>query len=205
MAVDTAVKPSLTVKRRLKAPPAKVFAAWTDPEKIKRWMGPGEIVAQRIEADARAGGRYRIEMRKPSGEAHNVGGVYREIIANEKLVFTWSWDPAPGNEPRESLVTVLLKPEAGGTLLTLIHEHLFDEETRVGHEGGWTAPSTSSKGSSPERRDWRIGREWRNGEQRIDNGRSQPSALFAIRLFATRCPLFHHSPHSPTRDRNGAR
>jgi uncharacterized protein YndB with AHSA1/START domain len=137
MAVDTAVKPSLTVKRRLKAPPAKVFAAWTDPEKIKRWMGPGEIVAQRIEADARAGGRYRIEMRKPSGEAHNVGGVYREIIANEKLVFTWSWDPAPGNEPRESLVTVLLKPEAGGTLLTLIHEHLFDEETRVGHEGGW--------------------------------------------------------------------
>jgi len=45
MAVDTAVKPSLTVKRHLKAPPAKVFAAWTDPEKIKRWMGPGEIVA----------------------------------------------------------------------------------------------------------------------------------------------------------------
>jgi uncharacterized protein YndB with AHSA1/START domain len=137
MAVDTAVKPSFTVKRRLKAPPAKVFAAWTDPEKIKRWMGPGEIVAVRVEADARVGGRYRIEMRRPSGEAHNVGGVYHEIVANEKLVFTWSWDPAPGDEPHESLVTVLLKPDEGGTLLTLIHEQLFDEESRVGHEGGW--------------------------------------------------------------------
>ena len=137
MAVDTAVKPSLTVKRRLKAPPAKVFAAWTDPEKIKRWMGPGEIVAQRVEADARVGGRYRVEMHGPSGPAHNVSGIYREIIPNEKLVFTWSWDPAPGEEPHESLVTVLLTPDAGGTLLTLIHEHLFDEESRTGHEGGW--------------------------------------------------------------------
>jgi uncharacterized protein YndB with AHSA1/START domain len=107
MAVDTAVKPSLTVKRRLKAPPAKVFAAWTDPDKIKRWMGPGEIVAVRVAADARVGGRYRIEMRRPSGEARNVGGVYREIVPNEKLVFTWAWDAAPPDEPHESLVTVL--------------------------------------------------------------------------------------------------
>src|SRR5208282_4661237 len=115
MSVDTAVKPSLTLKRRLKASPAKVFAAWTDPEKIKRWMGPGEIVAQRAEADARVGGRFRIEMRTPKGEAHNVGGVYREVVANEKLVFTWAWQSAP---ERESLVTVLLKPDGEGTLLT---------------------------------------------------------------------------------------
>ena len=39
----TAIKPSLTIKRRFNAPPAKVFAAWTDPEKVKRWMGPGEV------------------------------------------------------------------------------------------------------------------------------------------------------------------
>ena len=40
MSTQTAVKPSLTLKRHLKAPPAKVFAAWIDPEKVKRWMGP---------------------------------------------------------------------------------------------------------------------------------------------------------------------
>ena len=33
-------KPSLTIKRRLNAPPAKVYAAWTEPEIMARWLGP---------------------------------------------------------------------------------------------------------------------------------------------------------------------
>jgi uncharacterized protein YndB with AHSA1/START domain len=137
MDVATAVKPSLTIKRRLQAPPAKVFAAWTDPEKIKRWMGPGEIVTQRAEADPRVGGHYRIEMRSPNGEGHNVGGVYSEVIADEKLVFTWSWDAVPPDQPHKSLVTVTFKPDGDGTLLTLTHEKLFDEQSRDGHQHGW--------------------------------------------------------------------
>ena len=68
MATQTATKPSLTIKRRLNAPPAKVFAAWTDPEKVKGWMGPGEIKALHAECDLRVGGRYRWVMRAPSGE-----------------------------------------------------------------------------------------------------------------------------------------
>ncbi len=134
MDAKSPVKPSLTLKRHFKAPPAKVFAAWTDPEKIKRWMGPGEIVTQRAEADPRVGGRYRIEMRKPNGELHDVGGSYREVIENKKLVFTWAWKSTP---ERESVVTVLLNADGDGTLLTLTHEQLFDEETRDGHEHGW--------------------------------------------------------------------
>ena len=137
MSVQSAVKPSLTLKRRLKAPPAKVFAAWTDPEKIKRWMGPADFKTPEAESDARVGGRYRFAMLSPDGERHVVRGVYREVVTNEKLVFTWAWDAAPGDEPYESLVTVLFKPDDGGTLLTLTHEQLFDEESRDGHEKGW--------------------------------------------------------------------
>ena len=137
MSVQSAVKPSLTLKRRLKAPPAKVFAAWTDPEKIMRGMGPAEFKTPQAESDARVGGRYRFVLLSPDGEKHAVGGVYREVVANEKLVFTWAWDAAPGDEPYESLVTVLFKPDDGGTLLTLTHERLFDEESREGHEKGW--------------------------------------------------------------------
>ena len=62
MSTQTATKPSLTLKRRLKAPPAKVFAAWTDPEKVKHWMGPGDVKVLRVESDARVGGRYRWVM-----------------------------------------------------------------------------------------------------------------------------------------------
>src|ERR1700689_59798 len=134
MVTQAATKPSLTIKRRFKAPPAKVFAAWTDPEKVKRWMGPGETKALRAESDLRVGGRYRCVMQAPDGEEHDVGGVYREIVGNEKLVFTWAWKSTP---EQESVVTVLFMPDGDGTLLTVTHEQFASDEARDGHRQGW--------------------------------------------------------------------
>ena len=134
MATTATVKPSLTIKRRFNAPPAQVFSAWTDPEKIKGWMGPGEVKTVRAETDLRVGGRYRIIMHTPAGEEHDVSGVYREVIPNEKLVYSWTWKATP---ERESLVTVTFKGDGGGTLLTLTHEQFFDEAVRDSHQGGW--------------------------------------------------------------------
>jgi uncharacterized protein YndB with AHSA1/START domain len=134
MATATAVKPSLTLKRHFNAPPAKVFAAWTDPEKVKVWMGPGEVKAVSAESDPRVGGRYHWVMRAPNGEEHDVSGVYREVVPNEKLVFTWAWKSTP---ERESLVTVEIKPDGTGSLMTLTHEHFFDADARDRHQQGW--------------------------------------------------------------------
>jgi uncharacterized protein YndB with AHSA1/START domain len=128
--------PSLTLKRTLKAPAAKVFAAWTQPEFLKRWFGPtDDYVVQVAETDLRVGGRYRLMGRGPSGEDHSVGGVYREIVPDRKLVFTWAWESAP---ERESLVTVDIKPEGAGCVLTLTHERFFDEAARDRHRAGWS-------------------------------------------------------------------
>jgi uncharacterized protein YndB with AHSA1/START domain len=129
-----AIKPSLNVKRRFNAPPAKVFQAWTDAEKVKRWMGPGEVVVLSAENDARSGGRYRWVMRAPNGEEHDVSGVYREVVPNEKLVFTWAWKSTP---ECESLVTVTFKQDGDGTIMTLTHEQFFDEDARDRHQMGW--------------------------------------------------------------------
>lgn len=134
MATTAAVKPSLTIRRRFNAPPEKVFAAWIDPEKVKRWMGPGEVKALSVESDPRTGGRYRWIMQAPNGEQHDVSGVYREVIPNRKLVFTWAWKSTP---ERESLVTVDIKPDGAGSLMTLTHEQFFDEEARDRHNQGW--------------------------------------------------------------------
>jgi uncharacterized protein YndB with AHSA1/START domain len=136
MSTAAAVKPSLTIKRRFNASPAKAFAAWTDPEKVKRWMGPGEVKVLRAETDPRSGGRFRWVMQAPDGEEHDVSGIYREVIPNEKLVFTWAWKSTP---ERESLVTVLIKPDGDGSLLTLTHEQFFDEDARDRHQGGWNS------------------------------------------------------------------
>jgi uncharacterized protein YndB with AHSA1/START domain len=135
MSTQTATKPSLTLKRRYNAPPAKVFAAWTEPEKLARWMGSEQIISVRAETDLRVGGRYRIRM-ITSEDEHDVSGVYREVVPNEKIVFTWAWKSTP---ERESLVTVLLKADGGGTLLTLTHEQFFDEDARDRHQQGWSA------------------------------------------------------------------
>lgn len=133
MSTAATVKPSLTIKRRFKVPPEKVFAAWADPNKMKHWMGPAGT--QRIEAqcDLRVGGRYHIKMVMTDAE-HDVSGVYRDIVPNEKLVFTWAWKSTP---ERESLVTVTFKKDGDGTIMTLLHEQLFDAEARDRHNAGW--------------------------------------------------------------------
>jgi uncharacterized protein YndB with AHSA1/START domain len=135
MVTAAAVKPSLTIKRRFDAPPAKVFSAWIDPEKVKRWMGPGEVKVLRAESDPRTGGRYRWLMQSPDGEQHDVSGVYREVIPDRKLVFTWAWKSTP---ERESLVTVEIKPDGAGSLMTLTHELFFDDAARDRHQHGWS-------------------------------------------------------------------
>ena len=130
-----AIKPSLTLKRRLDAPPQKVYAAWTDPEKILRWFGPDSGPVQDAETDVRVCGRYAVSFSTEDGEQHHVSGVYREVVPDRKLVFTWAWRTMP---ERESLVTVLIKPDGTGSILTLIHEQFFDEPARDRHVQGWT-------------------------------------------------------------------
>ena len=129
--------PSLTLKRRLNAPPAKVYAAWTDAKKLVHWFGPAETIDGSVIADlnVRVGGSFRIRFRTEDGEQHEVGGVYREVTPNERLVFSWAWHSTP---ERESLVTVALKPDGDATWLTLTHEQFFDQAARDGHERGWT-------------------------------------------------------------------
>ena len=133
MSTQTATKPSLTIKRHLNAPPAKVYAAWTDPQMIARWFGPAGVESVEAKTDLRIGGRYHIIMHVP-GDRHDVMGVYREMVPNEKLVFTWAWKSTP---ERESLVTVTLKPDGAGTLLTLLHEQFFDADACDRHQQGW--------------------------------------------------------------------
>ena len=127
-------KPSLTLKRRLNAPPSKVYGAWTDSAKIWHWFGPEDAEILRAETDVRVGGRFRIVFRGPDGEEHDVGGIYREVVPDQKLVFTWAWRSTP---EQESLVTVALKRDGDGTLLTLLHEQFFDEAARDRHGRGW--------------------------------------------------------------------
>jgi uncharacterized protein YndB with AHSA1/START domain len=129
-------KPSLTIVRKLKAAPEKVWRALTQPQALKQWIAPDDAFKIPVaEADVRVGGRYHIVMQSSDGEEHDVSGVYRTIEPNRKLVYTWAWKSTP---ERESLVTFELRAADGGTELTLKHEQFADEEARDKHQHGWT-------------------------------------------------------------------
>ena len=131
---NLATRPSLTLKRHIKADPETVYDAWTNPEKLLKWFGPGDGPVTLAETDLRPGGRYAIAFME-DGEEHHVSGVYDEVVPCEKLVFTWTWRSMPD---RKSLVTVLIKPDQDGTLVTLMHEQFVDEHVRDLHLEGWT-------------------------------------------------------------------
>lgn len=128
-------KPSLTIRRRLKAPPARVWSAWTEPDKLVQWFGPDGGPVVEAAADVRVGGSFHVAFHTLDGERHDVRGVYREVAPLERLVFTWAWRTTP---ERESLVTLALRPDGEVTVLTLTHEQFFDEAARDGHRTGWT-------------------------------------------------------------------
>jgi len=129
-------KPSLTLSRSYPVAPEKVWRAWTDPEAIRRWWGPGNEPVSLAELDVRVGGRFRIVFGGADGKAHECAGVYREVVPNRKLVFTWTW---PNSTPeRESLVTITLRAAGKGTELVFLHEQFFDETIRDDHKRGWS-------------------------------------------------------------------
>lgn len=127
-------KPSLTLKRQMKASPARIFKAWTDPSKLVHWWGPHDTQEGSVEAavDLNVGGAYRIRFKTTDGRQHDASGAYQEIVPNEKLVMSWAW-----LEGEPTLLTVTLRGEEGGTMLTLTHAELADDAAIASHHAGW--------------------------------------------------------------------
>ncbi|MBU8539515.1 SRPBCC family protein [Falsiroseomonas tokyonensis] len=131
----TTTIPSLTLVRRIKAPPARVFAAWTRAEMLAQWFGPHHTRVAHAEVDARLGGHFRIELVEDNGARHEVGGRYLELEPEQRIVFTWAWASTP---ERESRVTVRFRPLEADTEVTLTHDRFADSDTATRHRRGWT-------------------------------------------------------------------
>lgn len=132
-----AERPSLTLERFYPVAPEKVWRAWTDPQALSRWFGPGgDQPVALAELDVRVGGRFRVLFGGADGKEHEVQGVYQEVVPNRRLVFTWVW---PRTTPeRESRVTIKLRQAGRGTEIVFTHAQLDDEAVRDGHRQGWS-------------------------------------------------------------------
>jgi len=134
----TAGERELVIKRVFAAPRELVFKAWTDPEQLKQWSAPRGFTIPVSEGELRPGGKWRASMRKPDGTDLWLGGVYREIVEPERLVFTHAWDTEQGQPGHETVVTVTFVERDGKTEMTFKQSGFKSVESRDGHEGGWT-------------------------------------------------------------------
>lgn len=100
-----------------------VFRIWTDPKYVALWWGIEGSTNPVCELDVRPGGRWRIDMRTAGGSVYPNGGVYLEVIENQRLVSTDVSDPASlaGKEspPANRLNTVTFEDAGEGTRVTL--------------------------------------------------------------------------------------
>jgi uncharacterized protein YndB with AHSA1/START domain len=114
-----------TLNWTLDAPPADVFRAWTDPDHLQWFYNPAQpIPDEPIELDLRVGGVWRQRMVISEKTNYVTGGVYREIVRDEKLVFNWGaaggWPELDPERLEESpLVTVKLTEVGGKTEMSL--------------------------------------------------------------------------------------
>jgi len=132
----------VVITRIFDAPRALVFKAWTDPKHLKRWWGPKMFTNPVCEVDARVGGAWRIVMRSPDGVDYPCGGVYREIVEPERLVFTNIATDNDGNPILDGLTTVTFEEQGGKTKLTLTTRAValvdYAAAYLQGMEAGWT-------------------------------------------------------------------
>ena len=129
----------LVISRVFEAPRSLVFKAWTQPEHLARWWGPKGFTLVAWEMDVRPGGAWFRRMRSPEGAEYIKRGVYREIVAPERLVFTYVNEEADGSLGPETVVTVTFEDFGERTRLTLHHSGFDSIPSRDGHEGGWTS------------------------------------------------------------------
>jgi uncharacterized protein YndB with AHSA1/START domain len=120
------------IEMALPAPIEDVYAAWTQPEAMARWLAP--MGSAEVEADVRVGGRFRVVM-IGDGMSIQHTGEYLTVEPPRRLSFTWQ-SPYTGAEP--SVVTVTLTADGGSTQLLLLHERL-PEGAAESHRGGWGA------------------------------------------------------------------
>ena len=112
---------SVSLHRILKAPPEKVFRAFTDATAIASWIPPYGFLCTVHEMNTEKGGTFKMSFKNFStGNGHSFGGTYMEIKPNEFLKYTDKFDDP--NLPGEMTTSVSLRKTIAGTEIKIIQE-----------------------------------------------------------------------------------
>jgi len=137
--VTKSAEHELKITRIFDAPRSLVWKAWSEPERMAQWGGPKGFTITACEIGTHPGDAFRMTMRSPEGMNHLVRGVYHEIVAEERLVYTWAWVDEHGHSGHETLISINFEDHSEKTKLTL-HQAFFESVTaRDQHSVGWNS------------------------------------------------------------------
>jgi len=128
----------LLITRTFDASASLLFKLWSEPDHMKRWMGPADFACPEARIDFRVGGAYRAMIKSAAHGENWFGGVYREIVRDKRLVFTFAWDNDGPSAGVETLVTITFEERDGRTVQTFHQRPFLNVERRDSHVGGWT-------------------------------------------------------------------
>ena len=129
----------LLFTRVFDAPRSKVFRAWTDPEQLVQWYAPEGFSVAFLEMDVRPGGAWRKCMRSPEGKDYWRHGTYLEVVAPQRLVFTYFSDDPASTPEHPTVVTMVFEDQGAKTLMTFRQEAFESVAARDSHRHGWTS------------------------------------------------------------------
>jgi uncharacterized protein YndB with AHSA1/START domain len=107
-------KQEIIITRVFNAPRELVFKTFTDPASIPNWWGPGYLTTTVDRMEVKFGGVWRYLQQEPDGSKYGFKGVYHDIVAPERLVYTFEFEGMPGHVMLE---TVTFEEQEGKTLL----------------------------------------------------------------------------------------
>lgn len=127
----------LEIERVMPAPPAVVFAAFSEPDALRKWWGPEGFTVPSLDFQARVGESYRIHMQPPEGDPFDLVGEFREVEPPDRIAFTFVWeDPDPDDV--ETTAELSFRDVDGSTEVALRQGAFKTEGRRSLHHDGWT-------------------------------------------------------------------
>jgi len=129
---------TLRLKRVIKAPPAKIYNAFLDPDALAAWLPPHGMVARTHSLDAKVGGKFRMSFYTITKSWSNTfGGTYLELVPNQRIVHTDEFESDDPSMKSPMRVTITLTPVAEGTLVEVVQEGI-PAPVASGSPYGWS-------------------------------------------------------------------
>ena len=135
------------VERILHAPPDQVFRAFLEPDLLRQWIAPSDLIVEQVTVEPRVGGRIEVWHSQNGVSTGKFEGLFLKIDPPRELVYRWAFvgtEPEKEGEYFDTLVTIRLRPESEGrTHVYVVHEKLEELQRGAPHiyvrlVAGWT-------------------------------------------------------------------